>query len=110
MPSRSEYKSMWLFSMFDLPVKEREDRRRYAKFRAVLLREGFSRLQYSVYAKHCDTEEDGHRLAARIEKQIPILGQVRLLLVTDRQFAKMRIYFGKRKAKAENVPEQLLLF
>jgi CRISPR-associated protein Cas2 len=41
---------------------------------------------------------------------MPPEGQVRILTVTDIQYKKMEIYFGKNKATAENPPEQLLLF
>jgi CRISPR-associated protein Cas2 len=107
---RSEYKSVWLFAMFDLPVKEREHRRRYARFRNALLREGFSKLQFSVYAIHCESEADGLRLRRTIERQLPKEGQVRLMIVTDRQFAKMQVFFGKKQVNTECVPDQLLLF
>ena len=48
---------MWLFAMFDLPVTTTKARKRYAEFRKVLLEQGFSMLQYSVYARYCASEE-----------------------------------------------------
>ncbi len=44
---------MWLLAMFDLPVTTRKARKRYAEFRKLLLQEGFSMLQFSVYARYC---------------------------------------------------------
>ena len=40
---------MWLFTMFDLPVTTPKAKKRYAQFRKLLIKEGFSMLQYSVY-------------------------------------------------------------
>ena len=48
MPSsefvESEYRSMWLFAMFDLPVKTKQQRRAYSRFRNLLLQEGFCKI------------------------------------------------------------------
>ena len=106
----SEYKAVWLFAMFDLPVNTKKARKQYAKFRKKLLEEGFTMLQYSVYARYCDNEEasDGHR--NRIHKLLPSDGQIRLLSITDRQFARQTVYMGKKPRKPEQPRDQLLLF
>lgn len=114
MPRRelilSGYRGMWLFAMFDLPVHDRRARRRYAQFRRLLLSEGFSMLQFSVYARYCSSEEAATAHRNRIRAELPRIGQVRLLAVTDRQFAKMEVYVGKSKVPAESMPDQLVLF
>ncbi|MGA2232324.1 MAG: CRISPR-associated endonuclease Cas2 [Tepidisphaeraceae bacterium] len=101
---------MWLFAMFDLPVKTRRQRREYTRFRKSLLREGFSLLQFSVYARYCVSEEVSAAHCARIRDFLPPEGQVRMLAVTERQFGKQRIYWGPRQKPAEPAPEQLLMF
>lgn len=101
---------MWLFAMFDLPVDSKAARKRYARFRKLLLTEGFTMLQYSVYARHLASEESGATLRRRLRHNLPPDGQVRLLPVTDRQFSKMEVYFGKKRAKSEDPPTQFLLF
>lgn len=40
-PENSEFRAMWLFALFDLPVETKELRREYVSFRKALLREGF---------------------------------------------------------------------
>lgn len=106
----SGYRGMWLFAMFDLPVTTKKARKRYAQFRKMLIEDGFSMLQFSVYARYCVSEEaaEGHR--HRIKASLPNDGYVRVLAVTDRQFGKMESYVGKKPAKAEEPPPQLLLF
>lgn len=106
----SGYRPMWLFVMFDLPVKTREQRRLYARFRKCLLREGLTRLQYSVYARYLGSEEVSEAFRGRIRAALPPAGQVRLVAITDRQFGKMEVFFGKKRTKAEKKPAQLLLF
>ena len=66
---------MWLFAMFDLPVKTRRQRREYTRFRKSLLREGFSRLQFSVYARYCMSEELSTAQCHRIRDFLPPEGQ-----------------------------------
>lgn len=106
----SGYRWMWLFAMFDLPVETKELRRAYAQFRKHLLSEGFSMLQYSVYARHCPSEESGEAVRNRVRLSVPSHGQVRLLTVTDRQFGKMEVLYGKNRAPVEEAPQQFMLF
>jgi len=109
-PALSQYRPMWMFVMFDLPVTSKEARREYAQFRKVLLREGFSMLQYSVYARYCTSEDATIAYRGRIQGQLPPDGQVRVLNVTDRQFGKMEVYFGRNRQPTEDPPAQLMLF
>jgi CRISPR-associated protein Cas2 len=101
---------MWLFAMFDVPVTTRAERRRYARFRKLLLSEGFSQLQYSVYARYFESEEASTACRRRVAARVPERGRVRLLHVTERQFARMSVLFGNRAQMPEEPPEQLLLF
>ena len=81
----SEYKGMWLFAMFDLPVDEPQARKEYARFRKTLLKHGFTMFQYSVYARYCASEEASEAYRKRVREVLPPHGEVRLLAVTDRQ-------------------------
>lgn len=106
----SGYRPMWLVAMFDLPVKTKVERREYARFRNSLLKDGFCRLQFSVYARYCPSEEasDAHR--KYVHSKLPPDGEVRLLAITDRQFGKMEVYYGPNRTKVEEPPRQLMLF
>lgn len=106
----SGYQGMWLFVMFDLPVTTPKLRKRYTKFRNLLLGEGFTMMQYSVYARYCVGEESSIAFRDRIREGLPDQGHVRLLSVTDRQFGKMEVFYGKNAEAAEEKPKQLLLF
>src|SRR5208283_3187707 len=109
-PDLSEYRGMWLFAMFDLPVDTPEARREYTQFRKTLIKAGFSMLQFSVYARYFANEEASEPHHRRIQGLLPPSGQVRLLLVTDHQFGKMEVFYGRTRKESEKAPEQLLLF
>lgn len=106
----SMYQAMWLFAMFDLPVGTREERRAATRFRKDLLREGFSMLQFSVYGRYCVSEEVSHAICKRVEAFLPEDGQVRLLMVTEKQFSKQRIYTRGKRRPRENPPHQFQMF
>lgn len=82
----SVYRCMWVLTMFDLPVDTKEARRAYAQFRKALLKDGFSRLQFSVYARHCASEENADVHTERVQHVLPDDGEVRVLAITDKQF------------------------
>jgi len=101
---------MWVFAMFDLPVTDKAARRAYTRFRKALIREGFSMLQFSVYARYCPSEEASDAYRRRVRGALPDEGRVRLLSVTDRQFGKMAVFDGRTREKVEDPPPQLMLF
>lgn len=104
------YRTMWVMAMFDLPVDSREARRNYTRFRKLLEKDGFQRLQFSVYARPCASRENAEVHQQRIGGQVPPDGEVRLLVFTDKQFERMRIFWGKLRKSPERAPKQLNLF
>jgi CRISPR-associated protein Cas2 len=101
---------MWVIAMFDLPVDTKAARRAYARFRKDLLEDGFTMMQFSVYIRHCASIDNAEMHAARMGAQVPAKGEVRFLTITDNQFGRIRVYFGKKRSKPEAVPAQLQLF
>jgi CRISPR-associated protein Cas2 len=110
MPLFSQYRAMWLFAMFDLPVNDKKSRRAYTQFRKALLKQGFTMMQYSIYARHVPSEEADLSFRRRVRLSLPDDGQVRLMSITDRQFAKMDVFIGRKRKDPEPVPLQRLLF
>jgi CRISPR-associated protein Cas2 len=105
-----EFRAMWLFAMFDLPVATRDQRREYTQFRKLLLKNGFIQLQLSVYARFAASEESVEATRIRLRGAIPPHGQVRLMAVTDHQYGRMEMWFGKKRKKVEDAPAQYELF
>lgn len=96
--------------MFDLPVDTKAARTAYAQFRKALLKDGFTRMQFSVYIRHCASEENADVHTQRVQGALPDDGEVRVLTITDKQFERMRVFWGKRRKPAEQAPAQLELF
>ena len=101
---------MWVVVLFDLPVDTKKARREYTRFRKRLLKDGFLMLQFSVYGRHCPSEENASVHAQRVAAAIPPDGEVRVLSITDKQFERMRVFWGKRRKPPENAPKQLEFF
>ncbi|MEM6458490.1 MAG: CRISPR-associated endonuclease Cas2 [Planctomycetota bacterium] len=101
---------MWVLTMFDLPTDTKAARRAYTTFRKKLLEDGFTQMQYSVYVRHCASEENAEVHVHRIEQTLPDDGEVRIVSLTDKQFERMRVFWGKKRRKIEPPPPQLELF
>ena len=106
----SGYRCMWALVMFDLPTDTKLARKHYTVFRKRLLDNGFSMLQFSVYARHCASKENLEVHVRRIKRHLPPDGEVRIMPVTDRQFERMEIFWGKTRKIPTPAPPQLQLF
>ncbi|MDP1661961.1 MAG: CRISPR-associated endonuclease Cas2 [Phycisphaerales bacterium] len=106
----SGYRCMWVVAMFDLPVDDKAARKRYARFRKSLVQDGFRKMQFSVYIRDCPSRENAEVHAARVERSVPSDGEVRLLMVTDKQFERMRVFWGGMRKQTEAPAPQLSLF
>ena len=104
------YRTMWVIALFDLPTDTPQARSDYRHFRDTLLADGFMMLQYSVYARHCASEENAEVHQKRIKSALPPDGEVRIMLLTDKQFARMEVFFGAIRAPTEAAPRQVMLF
>jgi CRISPR-associated protein Cas2 len=106
----SGYRAMWIFAMFDLPTDTKKARKDYTYFRKNLLKDGFSMLQYSVYVRHCASEENADVHYGRVKSFLPPDGEVRLVSITDKQFGRMETFWGKLRKPPLPQPRQLELF
>lgn len=101
---------MWVVVMFDLPVDTKEARKRYTAFRRELIRDGFQQMQYSVYLRHASSRENAEVHMGRVQAAVPEVGEVRVISITDKQFERMRIFWGKNRVEPQPAPHQLELF
>ena len=106
----SGYRCMWIVVMFDLPTDTKLARKRYAQFRHSLLEDGFTMMQFSVYSRACPSQEVADVHMQRVERAIPPDGEVRVLTITDKQFEKMRCFWGRIRKPVEQAPRQLEFF
>lgn len=104
-----QYKIMRMLCMFDLPVETEEQRRAYRVFRRNLIQEGFVMIQYSIYVRVCPSREYAGRLENRLKKNLPQEGNVRLLCVTEKQYADMKLLVGSRQASETAIGTERLI-
>lgn len=93
---------MRVMVFFDLPVKSKKDRKAYTDFRRELIKAGFVMVQYSVYSRTVKNNDDAEKYERLIEKIVPDNGAVRMMTVTEKQYASIRILAGER-LKSENL-------
>lgn len=105
-----QYRIMWVFVLFDLPTETKAERKNAAKFRKSLIQDGFTIFQYSVYIRHCTSRENASVHIRRTKLNLPPLGQVCVLQLTDKQFGMIELFIGKKLAEVPNMPQQLELF
>ena len=101
---------MRLIVMFDLPTDTKKARKEYTHFRKFLLNDGFTMMQYSIYMRHSSSSENAVVHAKRVKEHLPDDGEVRIIRITDQQFGKIEVFYGKKRQKPIKAPLQLQFF
>ena len=100
-----------LMVFFDLPTTTKAERRAYTQFRRFLINDGYDMIQFSVYGRILnggDAEEKHHK---RLISNLPPEGSVRMLVVTEKQYASMKLLVGLPLIQEKRVnASQILLF
>lgn len=107
--AREGERYMRMIVFFDLPTLTKSDRRNASRFRTFLIKDGYTMLQLSVYSRICKGQDDVDKHAKRLKMLISKSGSVRLLTVTEKQYASMEIIVGSLKKEEEIGDQQLLL-
>ncbi|MBP3551924.1 MAG: CRISPR-associated endonuclease Cas2 [Bacteroidaceae bacterium] len=106
----SEYRIMWVLVLFDLPTETKKDRKASAEFRKNLQRDGFTMFQFSIYIRHCASQENAAVHIKRVKSFLPEYGQVGILCITDKQFGNIELFYGKKQQGIAAPGQQLELF
>lgn len=102
---------MRILVFFDLPVKGKAERAAAARFRNFLLADGYHMIQLSVYARICNGTDSVSIHESRLNAALPAKGAVRMLVITEKQYSKIRILLGKPTSDDEpQQMEQLMIF
>jgi CRISPR-associated protein Cas2 len=96
------YEFMRVLVFYDLPIKTRKDKKIYRHFRRRLIRNGYHMIQYSVYSKILNNRDAAKNHIKFIERNAPQKGNVRLMMVTEKQYAYIKIIVGG-KTYLENI-------
>ena len=102
---------MRMLVFFDLPVVTKAERRAYTLFRRFLLNDGYDMIQFSVYGRIVNGRDAETKHMQRLVSNLPPNGSVRMLTVTEKQYASTKLLVGlplfQEKAIKAN---QMLLF
>ncbi len=102
---------MRVMVIFDLPVVTKMERKLATSFRKFLLDDGFEMLQYSVYTRLCPDRDNAYMHLDRIKKVAPRNGSIRMLMLTEHQFADMYIVVGEKNIQeVKNTPHTTSIF
>jgi CRISPR-associated endoribonuclease Cas2 len=100
---------MRVIVFFDLPTVTKKDKKIAAEFRKFLLQDGYYMLQWSVYSRVCKGMAEVETHSNRLRAVLPDTGSIRLLTVTEKQYASMEILVGTVKKGEKTGAIQLLL-
>lgn len=106
----NQYRILWVLVFFDLPTETKAERKVAGKFRKLLLNDGFTMFQFSIYLRHCASRESAEVHVKRVKKLLPEKGHIGILTITDKQFGMMELYHGKKEQKPNPGPQQLELW
>ena len=101
---------MWSLVMFDLPVQTKAERRHATQFRELLLDLGYQRTQLSVYARFSPSVSSVIPAIGTIKSNLPDGGEVRILSITDHQWAATLRFSNATGVEAEDTRPQLAIF
>lgn len=100
---------MRMILMFDMPTDTAEERKAYRKFRKFLLSEGFIMHQFSVYSKLLLNNSANTAMIARLKENNPRKGNITLLTVTEKQFARMIYLHGEANMSIGNTDSRIVI-
>jgi CRISPR-associated protein Cas2 len=100
---------MRLMVFFDLPMVTKSEKRAYTLFRRFLLNDGYDMMQYSVYGRILNGVDAEQKHMQRLVQNLPPEGSVRVLSVTEKQFASMKLLVGMPLFQEKKVSAQQVL-
>lgn len=102
---------MRILVFFDLPVGTPVQRREAAQFRKSLIQDGYYMMQFSVYGRLCNGLDSIGKHRERLTAALPDNGSVRMMVVTEKQYASMEILLGNYQPDEEaEGPVQISFF
>jgi CRISPR-associated protein Cas2 len=102
---------MRMMVFFDLPMVTKGERRAYTVFRRFLLNDGYDMIQFSIYGRIVNGRDAEEKHMKRLVSNLPPEGSVRVLTVTEKQYASMKLLVGMPLFQEKQVnANQLVLF
>lgn len=102
---------MRMMVFFDLPMVTKAEKRAYTVFRRFLLNDGYDMIQFSVYGRILNGSDAEKKHLQRLQVNLPPEGSVRVMTVTEKQYAGMLLLVGLPLFQEKKVgADQMLLF
>ena len=102
---------MRMMVFFDLPTVTKAEKRAYTLFRRFLLNDGYDMIQFSIYGRILNGTDAEDKHMKRLLVNLPPEGSIRVLTVTEKQYASMKILVGMPLFQEKQVnSSQILLF
>jgi len=96
---------------FDLPTVTKTERRAYTLFRRFLLNDGYDMIQFSIYGRILNGSDAEEKHMKRLLVNLPPEGSIRVLTVTEKQYASMKLLVGLPLFQEKQVSSsQIVLF
>lgn len=100
---------MRVMVFFDLPVETKAERREYSRFRRALVKDGFLMMQESVYCKLALNPTAARAIMDSVRQKRPAKGLIQMLVVTEKQFARMEFVLGESTTQIIDNEERLVI-
>lgn len=91
----SSYRYMRIIVMYDLPNNNSTENKEYLKFNKLLIKNGFIRMQFSVYSKCVNSYSKVKPEIQKLKSFIPTQGNIRIISVTEKQYEDMVFLCGE---------------
>ena len=85
---------MRMILFFDLPSVTKKEIREYTKFVKLLKKEGFIRMQESVFSKLALNQSAVNSVMIELKKKLPPEGVISVLTITEKQFSSIEHILG----------------
>lgn len=102
---------MRMMVFFDLPMVTKAEKRAYTVFRRFLLNDGYDMIQFSVYGRVLNGNDAEQKHLKRLTANLPPAGSIRVMTVTEKQYASMLLLVGMPLFQEKKVgASQMALF
>lgn len=81
---------------YDLPTDYDESAKVYRKFHSNIIKLGYVMIQNSVYVKVLNSPSISKQHRIKVKKMTPECGNVRLMIVTEKQYDEIEILSGEK--------------
>ena len=93
--SKSNFNTMRVILIYDLPSTTKEDVHFYSRFRKNILKLGYTQIQESIYVKVIQSKTISNQHIDKLRKILPPKGNIRAFVLTEKQYESAYILSGE---------------